>query len=267
VLPSCAPASRRRWLRCPVPLRLCWNLELESPNVQYLPGLDHLRAAAALLVLFYHGLHLLSLIPRAAGKVDFRTLWVYSKNPFVALIEEGHTGVALFIVLSGFVLSIGAIGREIEYLPFLRNRLLRVYPLFLVLTLAGIAANPSRFTLLSFLQALLLQTNVPGTLAVEPFSAMFWTLAVEFQFYLAFPFLHRFMEREGIGWALALIATAMMLRAAGAVVGSSNIQELSYTHIIGRIDQFLLGMIAARVYHRYKDAALPWGCSRCSRSR
>jgi peptidoglycan/LPS O-acetylase OafA/YrhL len=231
---------------------------LKSPNVQYLPGLDHLRAAAALLVLFYHGLHLLSLIPRA-GASDFRTLWVYSKNPFIALIEEGHTAVAMFMVLSGFVLSVSAIGRQVEYRSFLKNRLLRIYPLFLVVALAGIAAHPTRFTILSFAQALLFQGNFAGSLSVDPFSSMFWTVAVEFQFYLAFPFLHRFMERDGARWAIAVIAFAMMLRAGAVLTGASNLQEIYYSHMVGRIDQFLLGMLAARVYHRYKHSALPWG--------
>jgi peptidoglycan/LPS O-acetylase OafA/YrhL len=231
---------------------------LKSPNHQYLPGLDHLRAAAAVLVLFYHGLHLLSLIPRAAGG-NFRALWVYSANPFVALVEEGHTAVGLFMVLSGFVLSVGAIGRDIEYWAFLKNRFLRIYPLFVVVALAGIAAHPTHFSLFALAQSLLFQANFQGALSVDPFSSMFWTMAVEFQFYLAFPFMHRFLERDGMLWALGLLAFANLLRLAAVMVGSSNVQEIYYWHIIGRIDEFLLGMLAARVYDRYKNAIVPWG--------
>jgi peptidoglycan/LPS O-acetylase OafA/YrhL len=231
---------------------------LKSPNFQYLPGLDHLRAGAALLVLFYHGLHVLSLMPRA-GTADFRTLWVYSRNPFIALIEEGHTAVAMFMVLSGFVLSVGALGRDIQYGPFLKNRALRIYPLFIVVALTGVAAQPTRYSVLAFTQSLLFQANFQGALSADPFSTMFWTVAVEFQFYLAFPFMHRFLECDGARWALSLIALAMLLRAAAVLTGSSTLQEIYYWHIVGRIDQFLLGMLAARVYQRYKSATLPWG--------
>jgi peptidoglycan/LPS O-acetylase OafA/YrhL len=231
---------------------------LKSPNHSYLPGVDHLRAAAAVLVLFYHGLHLLSFMPRAPGG-DYRKLWVYSKNPFIALIEEGHSGVALFMVLSGFILSFGAIGRTIEYRPFLRNRLLRIYPLLLVMLAAGIAANPARYSLLGVIQSLLFQANLPGALSADPFSSMFWTVGVEFQFYLIFPFIHEFLDCEGVRWGIAMIALCNLLRLAAALVGSSNPQEIYYWQIVGRLDQFLLGMLAARVYARYKDVRLPWG--------
>ena len=59
------------------------------------------------------------------------------RNPVISIIEEGYSGVALFIVLSGFILSLGAIGKVIDYRKFLTARVLRIYPMFMVCLLGG----------------------------------------------------------------------------------------------------------------------------------
>jgi peptidoglycan/LPS O-acetylase OafA/YrhL len=63
--------------------------------------------------------------------------WVISSNPLFALITEGHTAVGLFMVLSRFVLARATIGSEVDYWKFIKNRMLRIYPLFVAIVLAG----------------------------------------------------------------------------------------------------------------------------------
>jgi peptidoglycan/LPS O-acetylase OafA/YrhL len=231
---------------------------MKSANIRYLPGLDHLRAFAALLIVFYHGVVLLSLVPRGAGR-DFRPLWILPRHPFVVLIEEGHTAVALFMVLSGFVFTTGCVGKEVEYWPFVKNRLLRIYPLFIVMLLVGIAAAPGGYSLLGLLETLLFQANLPGAINIEPFTSMFWAVGIEFQFYLAFPFLHRFMERHGSKWAVGFILLMLALRFLALRCGANNGRDIAYWHIVGRIDQFVIGMLAARAYVRVRHEPQRWG--------
>lgn len=229
---------------------------MKSSNIRYLPGLDHLRAYAALLIVFYHAYAVYVAMPYALPR-DHRPLGFLPRNPWVVLIQEGHTSVALFMVLSGFVFSVSAIGREIEYWPYVKNRCLRILPLLTVMLFVAGAAVPTMYTLHGMSQALLFRQNHEG-LVPDPFTGMFWAVAVEVQFYLLFPFLHRFLERDGIKWGVGLIATALSLRLFAVYAGSSNAREISYFHIIGRIDQFMLGMIAARAYHHVRDRALNW---------
>ncbi|HKP58531.1 MAG TPA: acyltransferase [Polyangiales bacterium] len=231
---------------------------MRSPNIKYLVGLDHLRAFAALLIVFYHGLHLLSLQPRAGARGDVAPFWWISNNPLAALIEEGHTSVALFMVLSGFVFSVGALGRNINYGAYLKNRFLRIYPLFMFLTVVALAAFPSAYSLLALLQTLLFQGNLPGSLNIPPYTSMFWAVGIEFQFYLLFPLLHRFIEREGARWAIGAIALCIAMRLI-ASIGGSNARDVTYWHLLGRLDQFLIGMLAARVFDRLRARPLPWG--------
>jgi peptidoglycan/LPS O-acetylase OafA/YrhL len=231
---------------------------VRSPNIRYLVGLDHLRALAALLIVFYHGLHLLSFFPRSVGK-DPYALWIYTHNPFVALLEEGHTAVALFMVLSGFVFSVAAAGKEIDYFAFLKNRFLRIYPLFVFMLLVGSSAFPKTYTFLGALQSLFFQADFQGAADLGSFSQMFWAVGVEFQFYLLFPFLHRFLERHGMRWAAAAIALCLLFRLIATLLGTTNARDISYWHLIGRLDQFLIGMLTARVFLRLRHTRLRWG--------
>jgi peptidoglycan/LPS O-acetylase OafA/YrhL len=199
-----------------------------------------MRGFGAMLIVFYHALRLLSIMKAGPGG-DPRQFWVFSKNPFVALIEEGHTSVSMFMVLSGFVFSVAAHGREINYFAFLKNRFLRIYPLYVVVLMIGLAAFPKAYSPDAIEQALLFQANY-GDLNMHPFSSMFWAVAVEFQFYLLFPFLHRFIERDGVRWAIACIALFLAFRWLAATVGE-NPRDVAYWHLLGRLDQFLIGMV------------------------
>ena len=103
---------------------------MKSSNFGYIPALDHLRGFAALLVLFFHGCHLIThkLQSDVAYNLSF---WPLAENPFTSLIIEGHTAVSLFFVLSAFVFTVGSSQRELNFVGFYRKRLLRTYPLFL----------------------------------------------------------------------------------------------------------------------------------------
>ena len=223
-----------------------------SRNIRYVPALDHLRAFAALLVLLYHSAHVVSYHLLWHQPFAFDHWPAAGPNPFLAVIYEGHTGVALFMVLSGYLFTAGAAGRDIRYGEFLRNRVLRIYPLLVVLIFVGVATYPQRFTLTGFLQLILPLQNLPGSLNLGAFTSMFWTIAVEFQFYLIFPFLHRIGLREGPRFLWGIIFLTIIARA-GSVALGANPREF-YWSILGHLDQFLIGMIVALRVRRWSRA-------------
>ncbi len=49
---------------------------------------------------------------------------------FLSIFKEGHTGVSLFCVISGFILTTIYAPREQRFFAFYRNRFLRIAPLF-----------------------------------------------------------------------------------------------------------------------------------------
>ncbi|MFF8385848.1 acyltransferase family protein [Streptomyces kanasensis] len=210
----------------------------------YLAPVDHLRAAAAVLVVLYHGCQLFTARLEGGGAFTAETGWLYSANPAATLVFEGHTAVALFMVLSGFIFTVGAHGRPIRYGRFVTNRLLRVYPLYLVVAVLGLA---TQVALVSYEDVLRLLTfATPG----QPYGGVFWTLSVEVQFYLLFPLLNRLLTERGPGALLRLLGAVALLRV--LVWLSSPVPEppttALYLGLAGRIDQFLLGMLAAWWY-------------------
>jgi peptidoglycan/LPS O-acetylase OafA/YrhL len=217
-----------------------------SFNRQYLPEVDQLRAFAALLVFFYHGLN----EPHVYG-IEYDPSH-HPFNPLLAFIEEGHSGVGLFIVLSGFILSLGAVGNRINYKSFLIARILRIYPMLLVYLV--VAMHVSSGNILNVLTSLL-PLNSSGGLG-SSFAAMFWAVAIELQCYLIFPFLIAFSNERGSRFLVQLIALGLVLRLLAVLAEGANPREISYWTVIGRIDQFCIGMIAARLFVSWNLAAL-----------
>lgn len=205
---------------------------MQSSSASYEPKLDHLRFAAALLVLAWHVMRHAMQVPTTY----LPTFWPMS------FFSEGHTGVALFMVLSGYIFMTLCQNKQINYLAFLRNRLLRIAPLFFVWTLLYFYTSdidPSKLFLSIF--ALLNNRTVPG---------VGWTVVVEFQFYIIFPFLLVFSRKMGIRYLLGLVVMAAAIRW-GIWFTRGTVQDLAYSTIFGRLDQFVLGMIACDIGRRF----------------
>lgn len=229
---------------------------MRGTNRPYLYPVDHLRAGAALLVLIYHSTQLISLAMAPGTGLGSAESWLYSLNPMKTLILEGHTGVALFMVLSGFIFTVGMLGEDARYRPYLRNRVLRIYPLYLVLLLVGVSTAGSAFDLGIFVRAVLPLANF-GPIAIGgAWGAMFWAVAIEVQFYLIFPFLLSFLNRRGPRALLQIIAAMVLLRGLAVLADpvGVDLNSLTYYSLVGRLDQFLLGMLAAWVFTRHRRA-------------
>jgi peptidoglycan/LPS O-acetylase OafA/YrhL len=226
---------------------------LRSSNRAYLPAVDHLRAAAAVLVVLFHGSQLLR-SPVPASPSFSSDEWSYSANPLETLISEGHTGVALFMVLSGFILTTGALGQDLRYGTFIRNRLLRVGPLFVVVLLVAVAAASASFSFLGLLQTLFGFATLPGGFTAGPFAMILWTVGVEVQFYLLFPLFLRILDRRGPRPLVLFVLCMAVFRTLAALTTSGvDLHQLTYFSLAGRIDQFLIGMLAAWLFPRVRD--------------
>lgn len=232
------------------------RLAVPSRNVGYLAGVDHLRALAALLMLAYHSVQQLRMTAR--GEVQFPAV----HDPLRAVLVEGHTAVALFMVLSGFILTYGADRRQLETRGFLRNRALRVLPMYLVVLAIGVLTHPEGFSLSGVIPYLTLLGTPPLPVAdLGAWSAVLWTVSVEFAFYLLFPYLLAMLQRGGVRPLLGIVLTANVLRILVAIDDPVAARDLAYWTIVGRIDQFVVGMIGAWLLRR---AVLRWSTLRWS---
>jgi len=214
---------------------------LQSSNIKFLPQVDHLRAIAAIWIVLYHAQQLLGSV-MLTGQW-FGGEWPVASSPFSALIIEGHSAVALFMVLSGFIFAYGTYGKEISYSKFILNRILRIYPLYLVVIFFSISISPQNFVLAEFVSTVLPLANV-GLMQTNGAVGMSWAVAVEFQFYLIFPFILLALNSAPAKTIVSIIAVALAFRLLAIGLGADP-RDMSYSHLVGRIDQFVLGMGAA----------------------
>jgi peptidoglycan/LPS O-acetylase OafA/YrhL len=166
-------------------------------KTSYIPIIDLLRGVAAISVCFFHFI--------------CETKFFITGATIIYLFNFGHYGVHLFFVISGMVIPLSMIKGNYKYNAFpkfLWKRFLRIEPPYLVAVLTG--------TLV-----LILRNHVPGTVAVDkipsvkalllhvgylvPFydtklwiNPVFWTLAIEFQYYIALSILFPLVLRSDL---------------------------------------------------------------------
>lgn len=214
---------------------------MRSSTGQHWIALDHVRALAAFMVFTFHFTHGFAGYPVAnAGAPAVFPL---------ALVDEGHTGVALFMALSGYLFAKLLSGRAINYTVFFWNRLVRLAPLMIAVTLAG---DLQRYLATGHADVLASLAHVIDGFVrpSAPLENGFWSIVVESHFYLALPLLMIWSRRSL--WALPLcVAVAIVFRAATFELHGS-VKFLAYWTIGGRIDQFLLGIVAFGLRERLR---------------
>lgn len=228
---------------------------MQSPNHSYVGELDELRGFAALLVYFHH------IMQGAAGAAGHST-WLISSFAPLCLVYEGHVGVALFMVLSGFVLARGTFDKPIAYGQFLRNRVLRIFPLMTVVVFFA-AYGSGGFSLSGFLSPFLLLSNTDLNFADKTgLMSTVWTIAIEFQFYLIAPFLFASVSKYRWRYLIGTFALAFILKIMAMVPSADapgTLIHISYSTIVGRLTQFLAGIALAYAFYQWRPTSRPLG--------
>lgn len=192
------------------------NSREESPSHAF-PGLDGIRGAAAAAVLLTH-------VAFATGTTN--------EGAFGALLSRLDYGVALFFLLSGFLLArpwfVAAAGNgpSVSVRVYAVRRIARIVPLYwlvLAVVLLAVPANRSLETWDVIVNALLLQIYPSDTLPEALTQA--WSLATEASFYAALPFIAPVIAgaaKRGGAWRPAratwLLAALMMIGATFIVI-------------------------------------------------
>ena len=155
-----------------------------------MPGMEGLRAYAAVVVFL---VHFFGVWTHTALGVDLDQLrqGLDELDPDLALLaylQRSHYGVDLFFFLSGY-LVLGLVDRpDFHYGRFLRDRLVRLYPVFFATTLVIAVAfhGWQRLATPNLLANLALLNGVNG-LGVAPINPPTWSLLFEMVFYAGFP--------------------------------------------------------------------------------
>src|SRR5688572_7289915 len=170
---------------------------MRSTSGLYFSRLDHVRAVAVYLVFVWHFLHMTPVFPVPYGSAPF--------FPF-SVLDEGHTGVALFMTLSGYLFAKLLNGKQINYPAFFWNRFIRLAPLLLVvIVLVGITKFVNSEDLKQY------TTNVVKGLWQPTLPNGGWSITVEGHFYVLLPIL-LWLFRKSPRYLLLFLLAAILLR-------------------------------------------------------
>lgn len=158
-------------------------------NPIYFPGLNGLRAIAAIAVVISH----ITLSLKDFG-LDPTVFGTFNDGKAKGLDLAGY-GVSVFFVLSGFLITYllkkeKDLG-EISIKKFYTRRILRIWPLYylyLIISIVAVLVIGLDINLKSLFLYLFYAANIPFILGIGlPFITHYWSLGVEEQFYLFWP--------------------------------------------------------------------------------
>lgn len=189
-------------------------------NRKYFIGLDGARAIAAISVVIAH-------------------IEVYkSYLGLPTLLHSGHTyilgkkSLTAFFILSGFLITYNLLNElreraDIDLKKFYRNRMLRILPLYFLVVILGFFIYPFflqsiplwdsaffKYQFSLFLIHLLLIPNLRALISDMPlpYVGPLWSIGVEQQFYIAWPFLMRKLKENPLSLFLIVIAVCTIVR-------------------------------------------------------
>lgn len=203
---------------------------MKSHTLPHLPALDGVRGLAILLVVLVHS----ALINRIH----------FIDKIWHGIVFAGWAGVDLFFVLSGFLITriLVAEKQKSNFLfSFYARRVLRIFPLyylflFLTFTVFQVSAH-FEFTYWTFLSNILISRLGYFPSAVLDVT---WSLAVEEQFYIFWPFIVLFLNRKNlIRTCKALFCLALILRLTYFFSGSNLLTN--YVLLPTRMDSLVGG--------------------------
>ena len=218
-------------------------------------------------------------IPQLDGVRGLAIIMVVSFHYFgyISIFSFGWCGVDLFFVLSGYLITSRLIATENQknrFLKFYTNRALRILPLyFLVLIIFYIGFNLLvkkenlslfdlyRYNWISFVLFFQNWTLMHYGNIQENFLEHFWSLAIEEQFYLVWPFfLYTFRQHKYFYKLVFLLVILIILTRTSLYILYPAWKDYRhyFYNTFCRMDAFLIGGCLFLVQKKYKANKFTW---------
>jgi peptidoglycan/LPS O-acetylase OafA/YrhL len=272
---GCAPSGPQNGHKVAIPMQNEQQTATAIPTqsrdstLRWIPELDGVRGIAVLLVMLCHSL-VISPLPQAARQLHLRGLLVL-----------GWSGVDLFFVLSGFLISgilLDTKDSKNYFSSFYARRVLRIFPLYLFSVFAyfhlalPIAHHFGGWQFMSnslepwfwfHLSSWKIAFGEPAHWLTH-----FWSLSIEEQFYLFWPIVVLFAGRRWLPYVCLILITASFgLR---CMYGDNDFGDsFLYTLPPFRIEPLVFGSLAAvlvrsgRMYSTLRSARFLIGVTTC----
>lgn len=177
-------------------------------------GLDELRGIAVLVVMVAHGAGLLNMWPEA-------------------VTAYGVQGVYLFFAISGYLITrilIESADRGEPLSIFFVRRFLRIWPLMLVALFASALLYPATSSAIAYNLILMNNYAMAGGITPPAYTDVMWSLAIEEQFYLVWPFVVLLLGKRLLPFAIGIIVFVGFSFEAGVFPNPDNYDIRHATH-------------------------------------
>lgn len=214
-----------------------------------IPVLDGIRGLAILLVMLHH-----QTLLESSARLD---------SLFASIMGMGGSGVDLFFVLSGFLITrilLAAREQPHYFRNFYARRTLRIFPLYYAVVAFSLLVLPMIPHAKAARFAVAEADGIWYWLYLSNFSIAYhgafrhgildisWSLAIEEQFYLLWPLIVMLVSPRRLPWlCLALVGISLLSRAALAAAGVGGIPI--YTLTFCRMDGLAMGAAIAPLAH------------------
>ncbi|MEA1849613.1 acyltransferase [Chryseobacterium sp. MHB01] len=186
-----------------------------------------------------------------------KDLFLYKIRFISDIFLRANVGVSYFFILSGFIMIVAYHRKEkIGYLDFYRNRVARIYPLYIVGLLLYFF---TRYSDVSFYKTFLylfgIQSWIPGKALILNFPG--WSISVEFLFYLIFPWLYNYLYSKGnksiwiiavLIWIGTQVFSNLYINSPAYKGPHTESHEFSHYFPLWHINEFLIGNIAGLLF-------------------
>lgn len=215
---------------------------LNNENKIYLSGLNGLRAIAAISVLVSH-----------VGLKLFK-----ASNLNIYKIDLNFDGVTLFFVISGFLITYLLLIEKdksltIDIPKFYIRRILRIWPIYyliiaLTLFILIFVSNISMFHTFNVFYYIFFAANIPFVLSQGiPLISHYWSIGVEEQFYLFWPWIVRNTRNQLLYKVLALFIFIFIIKLGfWYFLGSDSL--LYRFFVVTRFHCMMIGAIGAILF-------------------
>lgn len=226
-----------------------------APSPRRIPELDGLRVLLVFIVSWYHFWQQSWLTPYIGNySLDY-------------LVRAGYMPVDGTILLSGFLLFLPYARSMVmgDPLPdrrwFYRRRVMRIVPSFYFITLAmlfivalpwNLYYKPQDMVKDLFMHATFTFTFDSYTYISTPIGVASWTLAIEMQAYLLFPFLAKWCMKRPTATMLGMTALSWLWR--GYCLWTFSDYNMVVNQLPSFLDVYALGMAASLLYVRLTQA-------------
>lgn len=220
----------------------------EKKNTIY--SVQLLRAIAALLVVFDHGL------------IHILTAYDVPQEYHVMAWKLGGIGVTIFFVISGFVMALTndrKFGQPAEPLQFMLNRIIRIVPLYWVMTFVAAAltilttGKEVSFSYLLMSLFFIVPQDASGQVLLQPVLGPGWTLTYEMFFYAVFALFLLLPKRAGVtGFTITMLALVFwgMTTLSSAEINDPTSRFAFYANPLLLL--FVSGVLLGVVYKKYE---------------